>query len=47
MVIATPALTSNIQRPIGEQRVLLSHVSWSAYLQILAALPEGRNSRLT
>ncbi|MFE4106626.1 Uma2 family endonuclease [Almyronema epifaneia] len=33
-------------RPIGEQRVLLQGLSWGAYLQILAALPQSRSSRL-
>jgi Uma2 family endonuclease len=36
-----------IQRPIGEQRVVLHGLSWEAYLQILNALPQSRGARLT
>jgi Uma2 family endonuclease len=32
---------------IGENRVLLHGISWEAYLQILAALPQTRAARLT
>jgi Uma2 family endonuclease len=32
---------------IGEQRVVLRGLSWDAYLQILAALPQTRAARLT
>jgi Uma2 family endonuclease len=34
-------------QPIGEQRVVLRGVTWAGYLQILAALPPQRGSRLT
>ena len=44
MVSTTP------QQPItalkGEQRVVIHHVTWEGYLQILAALPETRSTRL-
>lgn len=32
---------------IGEQRVVFRGLSWEAYLQILAALPQARGARLT
>jgi Uma2 family endonuclease len=32
---------------VGEQRVALRGLSWEAYLQILAALPQSRGARLT
>jgi Uma2 family endonuclease len=35
------------QSIIGEQRVVLHGISWESYLQILNALPQSRNSRLT
>jgi Uma2 family endonuclease len=34
-------------QPVGEQRVVLRGVTWAGYLQILAALPPNRGSRLT
>jgi Uma2 family endonuclease len=34
-------------QPIGEQRVVFQGVTWASYLQILAALPSNRGSRLT
>ncbi|MGD1907298.1 MAG: Uma2 family endonuclease [Leptolyngbyaceae cyanobacterium] len=46
MVVAAPEPKSEV-RPLGEQRVLLRGLSWEGYLQILNALPESRNSRLT
>ncbi|HEY9881896.1 MAG TPA: Uma2 family endonuclease [Leptolyngbyaceae cyanobacterium] len=33
--------------PVGEQRVVIRGLSWEGYLQILAALPPARGSRLT
>lgn len=45
MVIAAPEPPADY--PIGEQRVVLHGLSWSAYLQILHALPCSRGSRLT
>jgi Uma2 family endonuclease len=56
MVIAAPELQLEAKlyedagpRPwaIGEQRVALRGLSWDAYLQILAALPQTRAARLT
>lgn len=32
--------------PLGEQRVVFRGVAWESYLQILAALPQARGSRL-
>jgi Uma2 family endonuclease len=46
VVIAAPEPKAEFQ-PIGEQRVVLQGVTWEAYLQILNALPQSRNSRLT
>ena len=46
MVVAAPEPKSEV-RPVGEQRVVLRGLSWEGYLQILDALPESRNSRLT
>lgn len=46
MVIAAPEPKSSL-KPVGEQRVVLRDISWEGYLQILAALPESRGSRLT
>lgn len=46
MVIAAPEPKAELQ-PIGEQRVVLRSLSWEAYLQILAVLPQTRSSRLT
>lgn len=46
MVVAAPELKSELQ-PVGEQRVLLRGLSWDGYIQILAALPQNRGSRLT
>jgi Uma2 family endonuclease len=46
MVIAAPELNTHSQS-IGEQRVVLSGLSWDGYLQILNALPQSRGSRLT
>jgi Uma2 family endonuclease len=34
-------------RTVGEQRVVLRGITWAGYLQILAALPPNRGSRLT
>jgi Uma2 family endonuclease len=48
MAIAAPEPKTELQQPIvGEQRVVLHGVSWESYLQILNALPQSRNSRLT
>jgi Uma2 family endonuclease len=46
MVIAAPELNTHSQS-IGEQRVVLSGLSWDGYLQILNALPQSRGSKLT
>lgn len=46
MVIAAPEPKPTLQ-PTGEQRVVFRGISWDAYLQILAALPRSRGSRLT
>lgn len=48
MAIAAPEPKTELQQPIiGEQRVVLHGISWESYLQILNALPQSRNSRLT
>jgi Uma2 family endonuclease len=48
MAIAAPEPKTELQQPLmGEQRVVLHGVSWESYLQILNALPQSRNSRLT
>jgi Uma2 family endonuclease len=47
MVIAAPEPKAEMQPAIGERRVTLQGISWAAYLQILAALPQSRSSRLT
>jgi Uma2 family endonuclease len=53
MVIAAPgtptksACAIGANNSIGENRVLLHGISWEAYLQILAALPQTRAARLT
>jgi Uma2 family endonuclease len=48
VAIAAPEPKTELQQPIiGEQRVVLHGVSWESYLQILNALPQTRNSRLT
>lgn len=46
---AHPVLTSTLplSNPVGEKRVALLHLTWSAYQQILDLLPEGRSTRLT
>jgi Uma2 family endonuclease len=46
MTIAAPEPKAELQ-PVGEQRVVLRGLSWEAYLQMLAALPQSRGSRLT
>jgi hypothetical protein len=46
MVIAAPEPKAEVQ-PIGEQRVVLWVLPWEAYLQILHALPQARDARLT
>ncbi|MEB3161075.1 MAG: Uma2 family endonuclease [Synechocystis sp.] len=46
-MVATPTKPNTTQQIIGEKRVSLYDVTWDGYLQILAALPEGRGSRLT
>jgi hypothetical protein len=48
MAIAAPEPKTELQQPIiGERRVILHGVSWESYLQILNALPQSHNSRLT
>ncbi len=48
MAIAAPEPKTELQQPLmGERRVVLHGVSWESYLQILNALPQSRNSRLT
>jgi Uma2 family endonuclease len=48
VAIAAPEPKTELQQPIiGEQRVVLHGVPWESYLQILNALPQTRNSRLT
>jgi Uma2 family endonuclease len=48
VAIAAPEPKTELQQPIiGEQRVVLHGVSWESYLQILNALPQTRNARLT
>jgi Uma2 family endonuclease len=48
VAIAAPEPKTELQQPIvGEQRVVLYGVSWESYLQILKALPQARNARLT
>jgi Uma2 family endonuclease len=47
VVTTAPEPTAELQKPIGEQRVVIRGVSWDAYLQILNALPQSRSSRLT
>ncbi|MBF2028456.1 MAG: Uma2 family endonuclease [Oscillatoriales cyanobacterium C42_A2020_001] len=45
MVSTTPQSTASLTLK-GEQRVVIHHVTWNGYLQILAALPETRSTRL-
>jgi len=47
VVIAAPEFTTQLQKSIGERRVVIRGVSWDGYLQILQALPQSRGSRLT
>ncbi len=48
MVVAPQEMKPNLQQPpVGEQRVVFQNVTWEGYLQILAALPQRRSSRLT
>jgi len=47
VVITAPEFTIQLQKSIGEQRVVIRGVSWDGYLQILQALPQSRSSRLT
>jgi Uma2 family endonuclease len=47
MIVATPEPQADYQQPVGEQRVVFRGVTWAGYLQILAALPSNRGSRLT
>ncbi|GAB1543138.1 Uma2 family endonuclease [Scytonema sp. NUACC21] len=48
-MVSTSAKPSNIppEATLAEQRVVFHNISWQAYEQILAALGEGRSSRLT
>jgi Uma2 family endonuclease len=46
VVTTAPEPTTELQKPIGEQRVVIRGLSWDAYLQILNALPQSRSSRL-
>jgi Uma2 family endonuclease len=47
MVVAAPEPKTDSQPIIGEQRLVLRGITWEGYLQILGALPESRNARLT
>lgn len=47
MVVAPLEPRIELQQLVGERRVLLHGVTWEGYLQILAALPQSRGSRLT
>jgi Uma2 family endonuclease len=47
VVITAPEFTTELQKSIAEQRVVIRGVSWDGYLQILNALPQSRSSRLT
>lgn len=47
MITTAPEPRTDLQHPIGEQRVVIRGLSWAAYLQILDALPQSRSSRLT
>ncbi|NJM47318.1 MAG: Uma2 family endonuclease [Alkalinema sp. RU_4_3] len=47
MVVAAPEARFDLRRAVGEQRVVFREITWQGYLQILAALPECRNSRIT
>lgn len=48
MVVAAPEPKPAISQPaIGEKRVVLSGLSWEAYIQFLNALPSSRGSKLT
>jgi Uma2 family endonuclease len=47
MVVAAPEARFDLRRAVGEQRVVFREITWQGYLQILAALPERRNSRIT
>jgi Uma2 family endonuclease len=47
VVIAVPEPKEFQQALVGEQRVVMYSISWESYLQILNALPQTRNSRLT
>jgi hypothetical protein len=47
VVTSAPEPTAELQKPIGEQRVVIRGLSWDGYLQILNALPQSRGSRLT
>jgi len=44
MVSTTPPQAPTTLK--GEQRVVIHHVTWAGYLQILSALPETRSARL-
>lgn len=46
-MVATPTKPHTKSQTIGEKRVTLYDVTWDGYLQILAALPDSRGSRLT
>ncbi len=47
MVTTASEPTAELQKSVGEQRVVIRGLSWDAYLQILNALPQSRSSRLT
>jgi Uma2 family endonuclease len=49
MVVTTvvESQVTTLSPPRGEQRVALSGITWQAYEQILAALPESRGAKLT
>lgn len=46
MVTTAPEPTAELQKPIGEQRVVIWGLSWDGYLQVLNALPQSRGCRL-
>jgi Uma2 family endonuclease len=46
MLVAPPEPKTDLPLSVGEQRIVLRGVTWDGYLQILAALPERRSSRI-
>lgn len=47
MVTTAPEPIAELLQQFGEQRVVIRGLSWDAYLQVLHALPQSRNCRLT